>query len=90
MSHTFTKILKRYNAGHTNSPLPLIPLHGLRHTTASIMIANGVDAVTVSAILGHADTQTTLRIYAHFFEEAKEKALNIMDDVLNAKGRRKA
>ena len=39
--------------------------HGLRHTHATWLLANGVDIKTVSERLGHADEATTLRTYAH-------------------------
>ena len=39
--------------------------HGLRHYSATEMIAAGVDPVTVAARLGHADPAITMRIYAH-------------------------
>lgn len=37
---------------------------------------NGVDAKSVSAMLGHSQTSTTLNIYAHAVQQANEKALN--------------
>ncbi|MDR0220420.1 MAG: site-specific integrase [Lachnospiraceae bacterium] len=84
-SHTFAKIIARYNKTTDGEPLPLIPLHGLRHSTASLLIAEGVDPVTVAAILGHADTRTTLSIYSHFFKENAEKAINALDNALEEK-----
>ncbi len=43
----------------------MITLHGLRHTSATLAISQNVDVKTVSARLGHAQTSTTLNIYAH-------------------------
>ena len=40
-------------------------LYDLRHTHASQLIADGWDIVSVSKRLGHSDTTTTLRYYAH-------------------------
>ena len=48
------------------------------------MIAHGVDIVTVSKTLGHKSTKTTLDIYSHEIEAAKESAANTMNDVLKA------
>lgn len=42
-----------------------IRLHDLRHTLASLLLAAGVDAVTVSKRLGHATVGITLDVYAH-------------------------
>lgn len=42
-----------------------ITFHSLRHTHASMLLANGMDVKTVSERLGHANVSTTLSIYAH-------------------------
>jgi integrase len=48
--------------------LPLLGVHGLRHTFASHLLLDGVPVTLVSAMLGHADVATTLRTYAHLLE----------------------
>ena len=55
-------------------------LHSLRHTNASLMIAEGADVCTVSKRLVHANTSTTLNIYAHAL---KSKDLEIADKLEN-------
>jgi integrase len=54
--------------------MPGLRFHDLRHTTASLLAAAGVDLGTIGSILGHASAQTTKR-YAHLSIEAKRKAL---------------
>lgn len=49
--------------------LPPLTFHGLRHSSASYLIAAGEDVVTVSKRLGHAKPGTTLQIYAHQFKK---------------------
>jgi integrase len=44
--------------------------HSLRHTYASLLIANGLDVVFVSRQLGHANPKITLATYAHLFDQA--------------------
>lgn len=66
-THKFQKVLKRNNLQH-------ITLYGLRHTSASTLIARGISARDVAARLGHAQTSTTLNIYAHAFEDANSRA----------------
>ncbi|MDO5377325.1 MAG: site-specific integrase [Clostridia bacterium] len=66
-THKFQKVLKQNN-------LPHITLYGLRHTSASTLIARGISARDVAARLGHAQTSTTLNIYAHAFEDANSRA----------------
>jgi integrase len=58
---------------------------GLRHTSATLLIANHVDVRTVSGRLGHANTRTTLDVYSHFLKEADEKAATVMADLLEAR-----
>jgi integrase len=45
--------------------------HDLRHSFASLVIAQGANVVFVSEQLGHADPDVTLRVYAHLFSEAE-------------------
>lgn len=45
--------------------LPEVRIHDLRHTHASIALSRGASVVDVASRLGHADTSTTLRRYAH-------------------------
>lgn len=47
--------------------------HDLRHTYASILIAQGEDAVYVSEQLGHADAAITFRVYAHLFDRGERR-----------------
>ncbi|HEX8743610.1 MAG TPA: site-specific integrase [Thermoleophilaceae bacterium] len=49
-----------------------VTYHVLRHTFASLLIAQGRDPVFVADQLGHADPAITMRVYAHLFREAKE------------------
>lgn len=58
--------------------------HQFRHTAASLMIANGTDPVTVAGILGHKNTSTTLAVYSHAIDTAKEKAANTMETAVKA------
>ena len=64
-------ILSHYNADKAEADkLPMIPFHGLRHTTATLQIAAGTDVRTVSSIMGHRETSTTMNIYAHNLKTA--------------------
>jgi integrase len=51
-----------------------ISFHALRHTHASMLIAHGVDVVTISKRLGHASPSITLNVYAHLFTKDDSKA----------------
>lgn len=78
---TMVKILKRYNDSHKDQ-LPVIPFHGLRHTSATLLIAAKQDVRSVSSRLGHAQTSTTMNIYAHALQEADQRAANALESML--------
>ena len=58
--------------------LPPIPLHGLRHTYASLALAKGVNAAIVSRRLGHATVAFTLDIYSHVLPQVDAEAAEII------------
>lgn len=62
--------------------LPSIRFHDLRHTFATHAIASGVDAKTLSGILGHTNASFTLDRYTHVTTEMQRNAANIMGDVI--------
>ena len=62
--------------------LPHITFHGLRHTHATLLISQGLDVRTVSNRLGHAQTSTTLNIYAHSFAKMDTEASNKLNSLL--------
>jgi integrase len=59
-------------------------LQDLRHTTASYLIAHGVDIRTVAAILGHASPSVTLTVYAHLIPEKQNEAVDWLGDHLQS------
>lgn len=86
-THAFKDIINKYNATveDTSLKLPDIPLHGLRHTSATLLISENIDIRTVSARLGHAQTSTTMNIYAHSLKKMDEKAADTLDNLLKKK-----
>ena len=72
----FAKFLK------TNG-LRKVTLHSLRHTNATLMIAEGIDVCTVSKRLGHANTSTTLNIYAHALKSRDAEAAEKLDNIFS-------
>lgn len=59
--------------------LPLIPLHGLRHSCATLLNYLDVNIIDISKYLGHASCSTTMNIYAHSFEAQKRAACAKLD-----------
>jgi integrase/predicted RNA-binding Zn-ribbon protein involved in translation (DUF1610 family) len=54
--------------------LPRIPLHGLRHTYATLALSSGINPRIVSARLGHATVALTLDVYSHVLPQADREA----------------
>ncbi len=86
-THAFKDIINKYNATveDLSQKLPDIPLHGLRHTSATLLISENMDIRTVSARLGHAQTSTTMNIYAHSLKKLDEKAADTLGNLLTRK-----
>lgn len=58
-------------------------IHSLRHTNATLLIASGVNVRTVASRLGHADANTTNKIYSHAIKSADAAAAEVLDDILH-------
>lgn len=65
-----------------DAKLPPIRFHDLRHSAASLLHAQGADARLIMGVLGHSQISTTMNVYAHIFEEAKQEAAVRMDAAL--------
>lgn len=67
----------------TKNGLPPIHVHSLRHTNATLLIAAGTNLTTVAARLGHANTTTTSKIYAHAIKSADQAAAEALQNILH-------
>lgn len=76
---SFALLLKR--AG-----LRRVRLHDLRHTTASLLVAQGVPARVVMEILGHSQISITMNLYSHVVPEVSREAADRIESVLWAAG----
>ena len=72
-------LTKWFSAFVKRSGLPDVHIHSLRHTYASLMIADGTPLVVISRRLGHAQVSTTANIYSHVIASADEKAAQISE-----------
>jgi integrase len=64
-SREFDRKQAYFNRDHSDSPLPAITLHGLRHTWATLALTAGIDIKIVSERLNHSSTHITREIYTH-------------------------
>lgn len=72
-SQAFERIVARFG-------LPRIPLHGLRHTHATIGLALGVPAKVITERLGHENVAFTLKQYAHVLPGMQADAAKLIAD----------
>ena len=75
VTENFSKILKRNGLRH-------IRFHDLRHSCASLLLANDVPMKQIQEWLGHSDISTTANIYSHLDYKSKITSANVMDNVL--------
>lgn len=62
--------------------LPVINFHGLRHTNATLLIAQNIDVAVVAARLGHAQITTTFNFYVHPIISHNRKAGFALENLL--------
>ena len=62
--------------------LPVINFHGLRHTNASLLVAQNIDIAVISARLGHPQISTTLDFYVHPLLSHNRKAGYALENLL--------
>lgn len=56
-----------------NNDIPVISIHGLRHTHASLLLYEGVSIASVAKRMGHNNTTTTQETYIHIIRELENK-----------------
>ena len=72
LSRDWRRTVKRFG-------LPQVMFHALRHSSASALIAAGLDVGAVSRRLGHANPATTLRVYTHQFAASDTEAAEAIE-----------
>lgn len=55
-----------------NAGIPVISIHGLRHTHASLLLFAGVSIASVAQRLGHSSMTTTQKTYLHIIKEREQ------------------
>lgn len=72
---TVNDILMRYCK---KAKVPVISIHGLRHTHASILLFAGVSIASVARRLGHSSMNTTQRTYLHIIQELENRDVDLV------------
>lgn len=75
MQQTFHRALLR--AG-----LPRVAFHDLRHSAATLPLAEGEDLRNIMDLLGHSSIDVTADVYGHVFDASKRRMAGRMDALL--------
>lgn len=76
-------LVKKFKLSLKRAGLSGIRFHDLRHTSASLMLNNGVDIFVASKRLGHAKPSITLDVYGHLLSSAQNEVADKMDSLLS-------
>ncbi len=77
-------VLKRFQTLLKGAGLPHQRFHDLRHTCASLLLAQNVHPRMVMEILGHSQIAMTMDTYSHIMPAMRREAANMMDAMLAA------
>jgi integrase len=78
LARSFAVLIKK-------TKVPEISLHGLRHTSATLMLKENVPAKVVSERLGHSKIGITLDTYSHVLPDMQREAADKISQVIKAK-----
>jgi integrase len=76
---------KRFQRKLKKAGLPIIRLHDIRHTHASMLLADNVHPKIVQERLGHSSINVTLDLYSHLSEGIQRRASDSLDDLFAKK-----
>ncbi|MCA1586835.1 MAG: site-specific integrase, partial [Acidobacteria bacterium] len=77
---------KQFKALLATTDLPAVRIHDLRHSCATLLLAQGVDPRTIMETLGHSQISLTLNTYAHVLPKLQREAAAKMDAILGSQG----
>ena len=75
VNRSFKALLRRAN-------LPDVRFYDLRHSCASLLVAQGVHPRVVMEILGHSTITLTMNTYSHVLPQAQRDAIGLIDTLL--------
>ena len=82
-SRSWRGAVAKYNKQHPDVPLPVIRLHEIRHTSATLMLVSGEHPKVVSERIGHATVSITLDTYSHAVPSLQREAANRLGSVIH-------
>jgi integrase len=77
-------VTREFQGMLSTAKLPHVRFHDLRHTAATLLLAQGVDPRTIMETLGHSQISLTLNTYSHVLPVLQEAAALKMNTILTA------
>ncbi len=78
-------VRKKLSAVLKRAGCPAARFHVLRHTFATSALEHGMDVKTLSTVIGHVSSATTLNVYAHVTDEMRQKAADKIDRAITGR-----
>lgn len=75
-------VTREFRALLVAAGLPAVRFHDLRHTAATLLLAQGVDPRTIMETLGHSQISLTMNTYSHVLPSLQEEAAAKMNAIL--------
>lgn len=72
-------VTRRFQKLLADAGLERMRFHDLRHSCASLLLAQGVPLSSIMDVLGHSSITTTRDVYAHLGDELRDEAAQAMD-----------
>jgi integrase len=76
-------VIRRHHAILKAAKIPHLRFHDLRHSAATLLLAQGVSPKYISQLLGHKQVSFTMQTYAHVIRETQQELADKMDEILN-------
>lgn len=80
-------INRSFEAAIRRAAVPRIRFHDMRHTCASLLLAQGVHPRVVMDVLGHSKISVTMDTYSHVTSTLQREAATSMDTILDVKAK---
>ncbi|MFD9244307.1 tyrosine-type recombinase/integrase, partial [Streptomyces sp. NPDC059556] len=77
-------LTRRFRSFLNRAGLRRIRFHDLRHSTATLLLEQGVDLVVIKELLGHAHIGVTADVYAHVRLRLQRQAIDTLNNALGA------
>ena len=75
-------IKRRFKPALNRAGIESLRFHDLRHTYASLLLANGTPMKYVQHQLGHSSIKMTMDLYTHLLPEVNEQCVNLLDNIV--------